>query len=140
MRTRMITQDKPLEAGFRGFGRVPTDDQGRFRFTTIKPGRVAAPGGGLQAPHVNVTILMRGMLEATRHAHLLPRGSRQRGGCRPAKRSAGTARDTDSQSRQRAVRARWNGTSSSRAPARPFSSIAEGVAFACSHAAIPAPP
>jgi protocatechuate 3,4-dioxygenase alpha subunit len=42
---------------------VPTDDQGRFRFTTIKPGRVAAPGGGLQAPHVNVTILMRGMLK-----------------------------------------------------------------------------
>ena len=35
---------------------------GRFRFTTIKPGRVPAPGGGLQAPHINVTIFMRGML------------------------------------------------------------------------------
>jgi protocatechuate 3,4-dioxygenase, alpha subunit len=56
-------QDKPLEPGFKGFGRVPTDDQGKFRFTTIKPGRVAAPGGGLQAPHINVLILMRGMLK-----------------------------------------------------------------------------
>ena len=42
---------------------MPTDDQGKFRFTTIKPGRVAAPRGGLQAPHINVLILMRGMLK-----------------------------------------------------------------------------
>ena len=57
------TQDKPLEPGFKGFGRVATDDAGRFAFTTIKPGRVPAAGGGLQAPHVNVTIFMRGMLK-----------------------------------------------------------------------------
>ena len=57
------TQDKPLEAGFKGFGRVPTDDDGRFKFATIKPGRVPAPGGGQQAPHINVTIFMRGMLK-----------------------------------------------------------------------------
>jgi protocatechuate 3,4-dioxygenase, alpha subunit len=57
------TQDKPLEAGFKGFGRVPTDDDGRFRFTTIKPGRVPAPQGGLQAPHLNIAIFMRGMLK-----------------------------------------------------------------------------
>jgi protocatechuate 3,4-dioxygenase alpha subunit len=56
-------QDKPLEAGFKGFGRVATDDDGRFRFTSIKPGRVPAPGSGLQAPHLNVTIFMRGMLK-----------------------------------------------------------------------------
>lgn len=52
----------PLESQWHGFGRVPTDAAGRFHFTTIKPGRVPAPGGGLQAPHVNVTIFMRGML------------------------------------------------------------------------------
>ena len=57
------TQDKPLEEGFKGFGRVATDDDGGFRFTTIKPGRVPAATGGLQAPHLNVTILMRGMLK-----------------------------------------------------------------------------
>jgi protocatechuate 3,4-dioxygenase, alpha subunit len=55
--------DAPLEPAFKGFGRVPTDEEGRFRFTTIKPGRVPAPGGGLQAPHINVTILMRGLLK-----------------------------------------------------------------------------
>ena len=47
----------------RGFGRIPTDAKGGFRFTTIKPGRVPAPGGGLQAPHLVVSIFMRGMLK-----------------------------------------------------------------------------
>ena len=48
---------------FRGFGRSPTDDGGAFRFQTIKPGRVPAPGGGLQAPHIAVNIFMRGQLK-----------------------------------------------------------------------------
>jgi len=49
-------------ATFRGFGRVPTDDDGAFRLTTVKPGRVPAPDGTLQAPHIVVTIFMRGLL------------------------------------------------------------------------------
>jgi protocatechuate 3,4-dioxygenase alpha subunit len=53
----------PLEKSWRGFGRIPTDGEGRFRFRTVKPGRVPAPGGGLQAPHINVSIFMRGMLK-----------------------------------------------------------------------------
>lgn len=57
------TRELPLEAGFKGFGRVPTDAGGGFRFTTIKPGPVPAPGEGMQAPHINVTIFMRGMLK-----------------------------------------------------------------------------
>src|SRR5215475_6348219 len=36
-------QNKPIDAGFSGFGRIATDDQGRFRFTTVKPGQAAAP-------------------------------------------------------------------------------------------------
>lgn len=56
------TQDKPLDSGFKGFGRVPTDKEGRFRFTTMKPGAVPGPGNSLQAPHVNVCLSMRGML------------------------------------------------------------------------------
>lgn len=56
------TGDKGAGA-FRGFGRVPTDDDGNFRFTTLKPGRVAAPDGSLQAPHIVVTIFMRGLLK-----------------------------------------------------------------------------
>jgi protocatechuate 3,4-dioxygenase, alpha subunit len=57
------TQEKPLEPAFKGFGRVTTNDDGRFAFTTIKPGRVPAAGGGMQAPHLNVAIFMRGMLK-----------------------------------------------------------------------------
>ncbi len=56
------TQDKPLEAGFKGFGRIPTQDDGTFRFTTIKPGTVPGPNGTTQAPHLVVGLLMRGLL------------------------------------------------------------------------------
>ena len=46
--------------GFRGFGRQNTgvDPEGRFIFSTIKPGSV----DGKQAPHMNFTVLMRGLL------------------------------------------------------------------------------
>jgi protocatechuate 3,4-dioxygenase alpha subunit len=60
------TGSGPLESAWKGFGRVPTDGDGRFRFTTIKPGRVPGPTGGLQAPHINVTLFMRGMLRELR--------------------------------------------------------------------------
>ena len=56
-------QDKAVEAGFRGFGRCLSDDEGRYRFTTIKPGRVPGPGGAAQAPHIVVTVFMRGLLK-----------------------------------------------------------------------------
>jgi len=55
-------QDKPIEPGFRGFGRIPTDDAGVFRFHTVKPGRVPGPGGQQQAPHIMVNVFMRGTL------------------------------------------------------------------------------
>jgi protocatechuate 3,4-dioxygenase alpha subunit len=56
-------QDKPLDAGFRGYGRSLTDEDGAFRFRTIKPGRVPGPDGMPQAPHLVVTIFMRGLLK-----------------------------------------------------------------------------
>jgi protocatechuate 3,4-dioxygenase alpha subunit len=59
---------KPLDPAFSGFGRVFTNDDGSFRIITIKPGRVAAADGGLQAPHLNVTIFARGLLK-----HLITR-------------------------------------------------------------------
>jgi protocatechuate 3,4-dioxygenase alpha subunit len=55
-------QNKPLDPGFAGFGRVGTDGEGRFRFATVKPGTVPAPGGGLQAPHILAGIFARGLL------------------------------------------------------------------------------
>jgi protocatechuate 3,4-dioxygenase, alpha subunit len=55
-------QDKPLEPNFTGYGRIPTNDEGKFRFTTIKPGRVPDPDGNLQAPHMVVSVFARGLL------------------------------------------------------------------------------
>jgi protocatechuate 3,4-dioxygenase alpha subunit len=55
-------QDKPIEPGFTGYARVPTDDGGRFHFSTIKPGRAPGPSGKLQAPHLVVSVFTRGLL------------------------------------------------------------------------------
>lgn len=54
--------DRSTSAMFRGFGRVPTDANGCFRFTTIKPGVVPGPGDVPQAPHLAVSLFMRGLL------------------------------------------------------------------------------
>lgn len=57
------TQDNSLEPGFKGYGRVATDDDGHFCLKTIKPGAVPGPGQTLQAPHLAVSIFMRGLLK-----------------------------------------------------------------------------
>lgn len=56
------SQDKPLDGKFLGFGRVPTDKDGKFSFATVKPGAVPGPGNTMQAPHIVVCVFMRGML------------------------------------------------------------------------------
>jgi protocatechuate 3,4-dioxygenase alpha subunit len=55
------TQDKPLDPAFRGYGRVPTDADGRFRFASIKPGPVPGPAGKVQAPHIVISLFARGL-------------------------------------------------------------------------------
>lgn len=50
------------ESKFIGFGRIPTNEDGSFSFSTIKPGSVPGPDGGMQAPHVVVSVFMRGLL------------------------------------------------------------------------------
>ena len=47
---------------FRGFGRCPTDAEGRWAVRTVKPGPLPAPDGGLEAPHLNVSVFARGLL------------------------------------------------------------------------------
>jgi protocatechuate 3,4-dioxygenase alpha subunit len=47
---------------FTGFGRLPTDPDGVCVFRTIKPGPVPDGRGGLQASHINVCVLGRGLL------------------------------------------------------------------------------
>jgi protocatechuate 3,4-dioxygenase, alpha subunit len=56
-------QKKPIESGFKGYGRTATDDDGRFCFRTIKPGAVPGPRGTVQAPHLAVSVFMRGLLK-----------------------------------------------------------------------------
>jgi len=48
--------------GFSGFGRVPANDRGEFSFTTIKPGSVPGLDGRPQAPHLEISVFMRGLL------------------------------------------------------------------------------
>jgi protocatechuate 3,4-dioxygenase, alpha subunit len=55
-------QEKSTEPGFFGFGRIPTGEDGSFRFSTIKPGRVPGPDGKLQAPHIVVSVFTCGLL------------------------------------------------------------------------------
>ena len=55
-------QTKPLEPAFQGYGRILVDESGRFRFSTIKPGPVPGPNGKPQAPHLAVSVFMRGLL------------------------------------------------------------------------------
>ena len=57
------SQEKLLDPAFHGFGRAATDEHGRFRFYTIKPGSVPGPGSVLQAPHINLSIFARGLLK-----------------------------------------------------------------------------
>lgn len=52
----------PLDPAFTGFGRAGTDDEGHFWFETIKPGRVPFIDDRAQAPHLNVAVFARGLL------------------------------------------------------------------------------
>jgi protocatechuate 3,4-dioxygenase alpha subunit len=56
------TRELPLDPEFTGFGRCGTDDDGRFTFETVKPGRVPFDETTTQAPHICVTVLARGLL------------------------------------------------------------------------------
>jgi protocatechuate 3,4-dioxygenase alpha subunit len=49
-------------SGFRGFGRCATDAEGRWAVRTLKPGPLPVPDGGLEAPHLNVSVFARGLL------------------------------------------------------------------------------
>ncbi|NNL19007.1 MAG: protocatechuate 3,4-dioxygenase subunit alpha, partial [Boseongicola sp.] len=50
------------DANFTGWGRSPGDvETGEFRFETVKPGAVVMPDGRVQAPHISVWIVARGI-------------------------------------------------------------------------------
>ena len=47
---------------FRGFGRCPTAPDGSYRIVTVKPGSLPTPDGSIEAPHLDVSVFARGML------------------------------------------------------------------------------
>ena len=54
--------NEDVESGFRGWGRIFTDfDTGEWSFDTIKPGRTKGRNVGLQAPHINLWTVARGI-------------------------------------------------------------------------------
>ena len=63
-RYRHPADDRPgaRDRTFDGFGRVPTDADGRFVLETVMPGRVPDSRGGEQAPHIVIGVLARGLL------------------------------------------------------------------------------
>ena len=57
---------------FRGFGRCPTAPDGSYRIVTVKPGPLPDPlargedgagGGAAEAPHLDVSVFARGLLD-----------------------------------------------------------------------------
>ena len=56
----------PLEPGlsiWTGFTRTLTDHEGRYGLVTLQPGAVPGAGGRPQAPHIDVSIFARGLLQ-----------------------------------------------------------------------------
>src|ERR1700678_4737067 len=48
---------------FRGFGRCPTAPDGAYRIVTLKPGPLPTPDGAIEAPHLDVSVFARGLLD-----------------------------------------------------------------------------
>jgi protocatechuate 3,4-dioxygenase alpha subunit len=49
--------------GFRGFGRCATDSAGEYRIVTLRPGPRPRPGAAVEAPHLDVSVFARGLLD-----------------------------------------------------------------------------
>ena len=69
------THDAPLDPNFSGAGRCLTDDEGRYRFVTVKPG--AYPWGNhpnaWRPNHIHFSLFGRVVHGAPRDADVLPR-------------------------------------------------------------------
>jgi protocatechuate 3,4-dioxygenase alpha subunit len=55
--------DGRYDDAFHGFGRCATDGDGTFRFVTLKPGAVPGRGNTMQAPHIEIAIFARGLMQ-----------------------------------------------------------------------------
>lgn len=59
------TTDAPLDPAFKGWGRMLTDAQGRYRFRSIKPGAYPNPGydDWMRPPHIHYSIFAAGLMQ-----------------------------------------------------------------------------
>ena len=59
------TTDAPLDPGFRCWGRVLTDAEGRYRFRSIKPGAYPNPGydNWMRPPHIHFSLFAAGLMQ-----------------------------------------------------------------------------
>jgi protocatechuate 3,4-dioxygenase alpha subunit len=68
-RSRFDHPDDPRGAarsgvpGFRGFGRCATGAAGEYQIVTIRPGPLPGPDGAAEAPHLDVSVFARGLLD-----------------------------------------------------------------------------
>ena len=62
-RTTRGARPRRAIAGFRGFGRSATDADGGYRIVTVRPGPLPSPAGGTEAPHLDVSVFARGLLD-----------------------------------------------------------------------------
>jgi protocatechuate 3,4-dioxygenase alpha subunit len=51
------------DKGFRGFGRAATGHDGTYKIVTLKPGALPFGDGRTEAPHIDVSVFSRGMLD-----------------------------------------------------------------------------
>jgi protocatechuate 3,4-dioxygenase alpha subunit len=49
--------------GRHGFGRCPTDADGAYRIVTVRPPALPDRDGGTEAPHIDVSVFSRGLLD-----------------------------------------------------------------------------
>ncbi|NNE04910.1 MAG: protocatechuate 3,4-dioxygenase [Xanthomonadales bacterium] len=57
------TSDSPKDPNFQGWAIVKTDADGRYSFTTIKPGAYTAMGDWVRPPHIHYKVSRRGYHE-----------------------------------------------------------------------------
>jgi protocatechuate 3,4-dioxygenase beta subunit len=59
------TSTAPEDPNFQGWGMVKTDAEGRYSFTTIKPGAYKVDGNWRRPPHIHYKVSRRGYHELT---------------------------------------------------------------------------
>ena len=55
----------PLDPNFQGWARFTTDAEGRYRFTTIRPGAYSVSGEWTRPPHIHFKVARRGFHDLT---------------------------------------------------------------------------